>query len=451
MIVMKFGGMSIADAPSVLRVIEIIRSFILEKPAVVQSAMGKTTRNLLFIARLSKSGQSKEAGQKLQEIIDFHNDLGGSVIRDYASSPVRDILEHYFREIRSLFEGVCVLRDLTDRSLDAFLAYGERISTAIMARALSDQGIPATLMDARSFMITDDRFGQARPLEELAFPKIREQVLPVIEQGSVPVIQGYIGATQHGATTTLGFEGSDLTASIIGSALEARDIKIWKDVPGIMSADPAVVEEARTVPRLSFEEVSELTFFGAQVLHPRTMEPARAWGIPVHVLYSRRPDAPGTEIQERPDDGKPSVRSITCKKGLMLLGLKALRSCANHESIRQFFEILDRERIVPYLFTASESYMAAAVPDADFAEHVLNDFQKIGDLSLVPAMATVTLVGHSLCDIPGFLSQVLDAAGEWEVRLVAHRSSPNSLTLLVEESSAEDLVRRFHSRFISQP
>jgi aspartate kinase len=451
MIVMKFGGMSIADAPSVLRVIEIIRSFVKEKPAIVHSAMGKTTRNLLNIAQLSKSGKSIEAGQILREMVDYHHDLGGAVIRNYASSPVRELLEKYFREIRSLFEGVCVLRDLTDRSLDTFLAYGERISTAIMARALSDQGIPATLMDARSFMITDDRFGQARPLEEIAFPKIREQVLPVIEKGEVPVIQGYIGATPHGATTTLGFEGSDLTASFIGSALEARDIKIWKDVPGIMSADPAIVPAARTVPRISFEEASELTFFGAQVLHPRSMEPARTWGIPIHVLHSRRPDTPGTEIQERPEDVKPSVRSVTRKKGLMLMGMKAMRSFAHHESIRQFFEILDRERIVVYLFTASESYMAAAVPGADFAEHVLNDFQKIGDLSLVTGMATVTLVGHSLSTIPGFLSQVLDAAGEWEVRLVAHRSSPNSLTLMVEESRADDLVRLLHDRFISHP
>ncbi|MBN1895293.1 aspartate kinase [bacterium] len=449
MIVMKFGGMSIADAPSVLRVIEIIRSFIQEKPVVVYSAMGKTTRNLLNIAQLSKTGRSAEAGEKLQEIIDFHHGLGGLVLRDYPSSPVHGLLEHYFREIRSLFEGVCVLRDLTDRSLDAFLAYGERISTAIMARALSDQGMPATLMDARSFMITDDRFGQARPLEEIAFPKIREQILPVIERGFVPVIQGYIGATQHGATTTFGFEGSDLTATFIGSALEARDVKIWKDVPGIMSADPAVVPEARTVSHISFEEASELTFFGAQVLHPRTLEPARAWGVPVHVLHSQRPDAPGTEIQERPGDGKSAVRSVTSRKGLMLLGMKTLRSRPNHESIRRFLEILDRERIVPYLFSASESYLAAAIPGLELAEHVLNDFQRIGDLSLVPSMATVTLVGQSLAGLPGFLSRVLDAAGEREVRLVAHRSSPNSLTLLVEESCADDLVRRFHHRFIS--
>src|SRR6185295_144088 len=180
-------------------------------------------------------------------------------------------IEKYFDELKKLLEGLAILGEVPPRGLDKILSYGELLSSAIVADALSERGIPARLMDARQFIKTDDRFGAASPLFDIANPMIQDALAPVIEEGSVPVVQGFIGSTREGATTTLGFEGSDYTAAIIGAAMKADDIQIWKDVSGLMTADPKVFPGARTVKVCTFTEAADLTYFGAKVLHPKAI------------------------------------------------------------------------------------------------------------------------------------------------------------------------------------
>ncbi|MBW2651049.1 MAG: lysine-sensitive aspartokinase 3, partial [Deltaproteobacteria bacterium] len=240
MIVMKFGGTSIEDIPSVERVVEIINSRLEQCPVVVNSAMGKTTRKLLDIARLSAEGMDEKALSRLDEIRGYHFDMVRGLTPDFEDSDVRTTLERYFEELQRLLGGLSVLRELTPRSQDRILSYGELVATTIIASALQSRGINARWLDARDFIITDERFTRAKPLDDLTCRGIQEKVRPLVESGHVPVIQGFIGSTRSGATTTLGFEGSDLTAALAGAALDVSDIQIWKDVNGIMTADPRI-------------------------------------------------------------------------------------------------------------------------------------------------------------------------------------------------------------------
>ncbi len=299
MIVMKFGGTSIATAEAIERVSGIITDHIHYNPVVVASAMGKTTRNLLHIAQWSAAGDIEKSTRKLNEIIEYHHDLAFEVIPGFETHPVRDTLQVFFIELEKLLGGVAVLQDYTPRLQDKFLAYGELISTTILTAVLQSKNVPAVWTDAREYVITDDWFNQAHVIDKITYPKIRERLVPVIEKNNVPVAQGFIGSTEKGVTTTLGFEGSDFSAALLGAAIEAEDIQLWKDVSGVMTADPALLADVYTVKHLTFDEIADLTFFGAKVLHPSSIAPARKKNIPVHVRNSKDPKVQGTEISSK--------------------------------------------------------------------------------------------------------------------------------------------------------
>ena len=447
MIVMKFGGTSIADAAAVERVSEIIRDRLVFQPVVINSAMGKTTRNLLDIAHLSKSGQASEAQKKLEEIITYHLTLGKAVIAEYESSPTRDILNGYFDELHKLLNGMAVLQDLTPRSLDRFLSYGERISTAIMTQALRERGLPAILLDARQFVITDDRFGHARPLETLCVEKIRHHVLPVLEAEEVPVIQGYIGATQEGVVTTLGFEGSDFSASLIGAAIGASDIQIWKDVTGIMTADPAIVPQAKTIKQLTFDEAAELTFFGAKVLHPDAIEPARKRGIPVHVCNSKNAQAACTRVDESAGHTTTPVQSITYKKPVSLLRIVSNRSLPSHEFLKTVFDKFDRERLAPHAVSITETSIRMAIVDGKALDHVCEDLEQIASVERIEQMGMVTLVGENLKKGKDLFRSILSELGNVSAEMLVDRASPINMTLVIPEDAVEKVVQQYHAYF----
>ncbi|HXF39622.1 MAG TPA: aspartate kinase, partial [Blastocatellia bacterium] len=262
MIVMKFGGTSVEDAPSIERVAEIIRERLHLKPVVVVSAMGKATSKLLQAAEASAAGDSRTTLGIVADLKTRHTSEARRLVTKSEGREVFTLIEKHFDELKKLLEGLAILGEVPPRGLDKILAYGELLSSAVLADALAERGIQARLLDARELIKTDDRFGSASPIESLTTERIIESVLPVVESGAVPVIQGFIGSSRDGATTTLGFEGSDYTATILGAALDAADIQIWKDVAGLMTADPEIFAGARTVKHCSFAEAAELTHFG---------------------------------------------------------------------------------------------------------------------------------------------------------------------------------------------
>ena len=451
MIVMKFGGTSIEDIPSIERVVKIIGSRLEQHPVVVNSAMGKTTRKLLDIARLSADGMDEKALLRLDEIREYHFDMARGLALDFEDSDTRIILERYFEELQRLLEGLSILRELTPRSQDRILSYGELLATTIIASTLQSRGINARWLDARDFIITDERFTRARPVDELTLRGIQEKVRPLVLSGHVPVIQGFIGSTRGGATTTLGFEGSDFTAALAGAALDVSNIEIWKDVNGIMTADPRIFAGARTVRNISFEEASELTLFGAKVLHPGTIEPARRKDIPVNIYNSRQPDAGGTTITANANNGTNIVKSIAYNMPVCIINIVSDSHVDPAGFLRSVFDILDREGIVPCVVTTAGASLAMAVSASEDMEHAIDELTRLGTVNIAGEKASISLVGENIRTTHYFAPVVFQNLEDVNIYMVAQGASPISLTFVVNESDVSSVIARLHEAFFRDP
>ncbi len=456
MIVMKFGGTSIEDARSIERVIEIIRARLAEGPAVVVSAMGKTTRKLLDAASSSAAGNRPAALETVSEIRAAHASEVRRLIGDDRAGETLGLFDRYFDELNTLLEGLTILGEVPPRGLDKILSYGELLSSAIVAGAMAERGIRSRLLDSREIIKTDDRYGEASPIFEITDLNIRDTVAPAIERGEVPVLQGFIGSTREGATTTLGFEGSDYTATIIGAALDASDIQIWKDVSGLMTADPAVYADARTVKVCSFSEAGELTYFGAKVLHPKAIHPAARKNIDVHIYNSKRPEATGTVITATAPECANLIKSIAYKRPVTVVNATGdgSRFLSPNDFLRALLDVLRRRRIRPMLTAVSASSVALAVDsnmlsdggERDFIEEV----SKFSSANLETGKAIVSLVGCELRKDPTLVGRVFKAIDRTSLDVIMHGSSPLTINLVVSERDVESVIARLHEVFFEQ-
>jgi aspartate kinase len=447
MIVMKFGGTSVKDAESIERVIKIIQEHLTLNPVIVVSAMGKTTRSLLAAGALASEAKTGEALGQLAAIEAYHRAGLSELVENHGNSPVSSLMAGYFSEMHDLVKGLSILKEFSARSQDAIAAYGELLSSAILAAGLESRGVKVQLLDSRTLMITDDHFTAAEPIEETAQARIRSAVLPELERGRTPVVQGYIGATLAGATTTLGFEGSDFTAAFVGAALDVTAIQIWKDVPGLMSADPAVIPEAQTVPTATCDEMAELTYFGAKLLHPRAVWPAAQKRIPVQILNSWRPQDAGTVIQESAATAPRGVRSIAFKRGLALLHIVSNRQQPISEFMKGVLEVLDRHRVTPDLTAISSLHCKLAL-DANLPfERFLPELQRLGTVEIERGKASISLVGQALVEQPGIAALALGAVSDLRLDLISQGSSPNSLMMVFDEAHLETGLKRIHHQF----
>ena len=460
MIIMKFGGTSVADAGAIERVGEIVRKHLAKKPVVVVSAMGKTTRMLLQAAEASARRDARTSRAIIAELHETHTQVASPLIIGTSGHQVFQLVESYFDELTKLLEGLAILGEVPPRGLDRILSYGELLSSAIVAGALAERNIATRLLDAREFLITDDSYGSASPLLEIANQKIRDTITPVLASGGVPIIQGFIGSTRDGATTTLGFEGSDYTAAIIGAALEADDIQIWKDVSGLMTADPAILGAARTVKICSFNEAAELTFFGAKVLHPKAIYPAAQKNIPVHIYNSKQPDATGTTITAQGHECANLIKSIAYKRPVTILHLAleldapAQRSASADNILTALLEKLSKLRLMPLLTGASASAVALALDS-----HTLNqtaerdlaaDLAHLGRFSSEPRKAIITLVGERLRSDRGAVGRVFRALDNIELRGILLGPSTIGMSVLLDERDVEGAVACLHSEFFQE-
>jgi aspartate kinase len=306
------------------------------------------------------------------------------------------------------------------------------------------------LLDARDLIITDERFTRAQPIEAITYQKINEHVRPVIASGRVPIIQGYIGSTRDGATTTLGFEGSDYTAALVGAALEVSDIQIWKDVSGLMTADPAIFAGARTVKTISFAEAAELTFFGAKVLHPSAIQPARQKTIPVHIYNSKQPEATGTVITTSATAGANLIKSIAYKRPLCILNVLSNRLFSPYDFLKAVFDILDRERLTPYIMATSEASAAIALSALENLEFLIEDLGHFGEVAIINQKATVSLVGENLRHARDFAATVFQHLNGLHVHMIAQGASPINFTFVVDETEVPEVIARLHGVFFRE-
>lgn len=448
MIVMKFGGTSVEDARSIIGVIEIVKKEISKTPILVFSAIAGATDTLIRVAHLAAAGKVPDAHALLDQLKYRHETIVSELNFSEKKKPlVSDIVKRYFDELKDLIRGISILGELTARSLDTFCSYGERLSTAIIAAAMFERGINALLMDARQLIITDDNFSKANPLPDLIKIKVEEHLIPKIKAGYVPVVQGYIGATERGITTTLGRGGSDYTAALIGAVLGVEDIQIWTDVDGILTADPRVIPNAKKIKMLSFAEASELAYFGAKVLHPNTILPAIGKNIPVHVYNSKKPYSAGTLIASQIAASKTRVKSIASKKAITLINIYSTRMLMAHGFMKLIFDVFDKYETAVDLVSTSEVSVSITVDNKEKIDRITEELSQFAKVTVDYNKAIVCVVGEQLKYTPGISSKIFKAVEKINIYMISQGASEINVSFVVDEDKIPEVVAALHEEF----
>lgn len=322
MLVMKFGGASVKNPEAVRNVAQILKSYLPEHSIlVVVSAMDKTTNHLEKLAFLARDGKPADTWEQFRKIRDFHHSMVDELFGP-AGHPVRQKVGDYLAEIERIIRGIILLEEFPERTYDRIVAYGELLSTAIVSHFLQEEGLPTHCLDSREVIKTDANYTQAQVIWSLTEENIRRDVRPLFEQYNIVMAQGFIASSMEGKVTTLGREGSDYTASIFASCLEARSLTVWKDVRGILNGDPRIESETVKLDQLSYERAVEMTFYGASVIHPKTIKPIRNAAIPLYVKCFLDTSEEGTVIGDSASVTMQQVCSRIVKKNQVLIGIK---------------------------------------------------------------------------------------------------------------------------------
>ena len=435
MIVMKFGGTSVRDGAAMDRACSIVAARIDRAPVVVVSAMSGVTSDLLEAVRLAREGAASEVRSVFGRLRRQHLELLPALEAEL------DRLGETLEEALGVDSPA-----MTDR----IAVYGEILSSGIFASRLGGH-VPATHVDARELVATDDRFTRANPIFETTRQNVRERLGPLVRAGAAVVVGGYMGQTEDGRTTTLGRGGSDYTATLLGAALDAEEVEIWTDVDGMMTADPRIIGEAWTIRHISFAEASELAYFGAKVLHPSTLLPAVRNGIPVRVLNSMRPEGSGTLITAEAPAGQTPVKAFACKRGITGITITSSRMLLAYGFLRALFEVFERHKTSVDVVTTSEVSVSLTTDDDSALVGIVADLEAFGTVRVERDLALVSIVGAHLKDRPGIASQAFGCLEDINVRMISQGASNINLSFVVHESVADRVMRRLHDRFFSQP
>lgn len=444
-VVMKFGGTSVEDAAAIRRLIGIVEGRRGAWPVVVVSALAKVTDQLLEAGNAAANGHLGSALATVRNIYVRHEELADSLLSGSAYGSLD-------RELRGEFQALeCFLRDLElsrhfdARAQDRLLSFGECFSSALVGGALREARLQAAHVDARTCLITDGRHGQASPLWDVTNQRLREVLNPLLQSGRIPVLGGFIASTIDGVAATLGRGGSDFTAAIVGAAIGASRVEIWTDVDGIMTTDPKLCSDARVIRKLSFDEAADLAHFGAKVLHPATLVPAMVENIPVYVLNSRHPEGHGTEITARASTGN-RVSAITAKQNIVSVEIQSRRG-VDAALLNTVFAVLEQHTCNVDVMGTSTNRISLLVGSSVALPKIAADLHDVADVRWENHKALVCLVGENIRRQPEVASRVFATVSDMDVRVLCQGASEGTLSFLVDESKAEESVRRLHLAF----
>jgi aspartate kinase len=450
---MKFGGTSVEDAPAMKRTAAIVRGR-REKgleAVVVVSAMAKVTDLLLSAAAAAGRGDKAGAlaiGARLRH---RHIDTSSTLLDGQRCVRVQQVLHQEFDALDDLLRGIAAVGELTPRTNDLVVSFGERLSSKMMAETLEHQGMEGAHVDARSCIITDASYGKAVPQDAAIEAKLAEIVLPLVLAGKTPVMGGFIGSTADGITTTLGRGGSDFTASLVGGGMHAGAIEIWTDVNGIMTTDPRICPDALRVKTISFEEAAELAYFGAKVLHPATILPAVQKSIPVWVLNSRNAENEGTKITAMAARCASPFKSIAAKKRLTIIDVVASRMLMSHGYLKAVFDVFDKYKCAIDMVSTSEVSISLTVDSNQQLPEICAELAKIADVKMEGHKALVCLVGEDIRGHNGIAGQVFSAISHVNVRMISQGASEINMSFMIDEEDVEEAVRSLHNHFFANP
>jgi len=434
---MKFGGTSVEDAAAINRSCHIVEQRLPRKPFVVVSAIGGATNNLLEAGALAARGEIGKAMEIAERLEKRHAEL------------LESTAEHFIR-LRELLKALGAIGEFSPRTQDLVASYGEVLSSLIFADRMKRLGFDAVHVDARQCLITDDRFGKASPIVDITTVRLEEAARPHLNAGRVVVMGGYIGATSTGVTTTLGRGGSDYSAAIVGATLNAEEIQIWTDVDGMMTTDPRIVPTAWKVREISFDEASELAYFGAKVLHPLTVLPAVEKNIPVYILNSRKPAGTGTRITREARPCRNLIKSIAVKKGITVLTVSSSRMLMAHGFLKALFEVFDRHRTSVDMVATSEVSVSLTLDSLSSLDAILEDLRPLGDVEITSKAALICLVGNNLKYTPGVARRAFGSLPDINILMVSHGASNINFSFIVDEKDATTAVQRLHADFFNE-
>ena len=443
MIVLKFGGTSVQNAEWMDKALDIAADQLGRSPVLVSSAMSKVTDMLLDIAACSEKGEEQKAADLIEAVREKHIStadefLTGSNLIDALSK-----IKTHIEKLASLSKGLLLLRECTLRSSDTLVSFGEILSTTLLYFRAKERGISAELLDSRDFIVTDSEFSEASPIFEETDRKIQELVQPA--KGRLLIAQGFIGRNKNGVTTTLGRGGSDYTATIIGGALEAEEVQIWTDVDGIMTTDPRVIPDARTISEISYEEAAELAFFGAKVVHPSTIQPAVRKNIPVVVKNTRKPEGAFSKITSNVEE--KGLRAIAGKKNISLINIESSRMLNAYGFLSRIFSIFEKYRTPVDLVATSEVSVSMTIDNPKQLEPIGEELKELGTFYAESGKSIICLVGQDFWKDSSYIARVFTALEGLPVRMVSLGSSDINLSLVVPETEMEEAIKRLHAEF----
>jgi len=448
-VVMKFGGTSVADPDAIARLIGIVRQQMQrdsQAPAVVVSALAGVTDTLVAIAQMAEDGAADRAATALQALLDRHITVATAVTTSSRDAVLAEVRRE-FEELIGLVHALAVLREVSPRSRDAVLAVGEVVSSRIVAAAFADHAIASAWVDARTVLVTDAEHTAAAPDMAATCARAAERLAPVLRDGRVAVLGGFIGATPAGITSTLGRGGSDYSAAIFGACLDVDEIQIWTDVDGMLTADPRIVPQPRLVPQLSFAEASELAYFGAKVLHPSTILPAVTKNIPVRILNSRRPENTGTRITADAAPANGRLTAIACKRDVTVIDITSTRMLMAHGFLRRLFEVFERFKTAVDVVTTSEVSVSVTVDDTRRLDSILDNLHTFAEASCERDMAIICAVGENLRVDATLFARAVTSLDRIPLRLVSQAASRRNITFVLRDADVPHAMMRLHESF----
>ena len=463
-LVMKFGGTSVGSSAAIRQAADIVQEQHIQwkNMVVVVSAMSGVTDSLIACARESVTGSELTSQQMVANLQQRHtlvlNDL---IPEESGRAMVRKEIEELFAVLRSLCEGIHIMGELTPRGLDAVVSLGERINARLFSAVLKQKGLASQALDASDLIVTDDAFQHARPLMEETRAKTRVIMQPLLKQNIVVVVTGFIGATRDGVITTLGRGGSDYTAAILGDCLDADQVWTWTDVDGVMTADPRIVPEARVIPTVSYNEVSEMAYFGAKVLHPKTIRPVIERDIPLWVKNTFHPSYPGTCITGDAPSHDGHITAVTAIRGLSLITVegrgmigvpgiaaRTFSAVARHDaSVLMISQASSEQSICFIIPSEAQTKVVRAIEEEMERELARHDVDRVW---AQPDVVIVTAIGSGMRNTPGVSARLFGALGKENINVIAiaQGSSEYSISVVVDACDADQAVQKIHQEVI---
>lgn len=461
LIVMKFGGTSVGNAERMQGVADIVASHTRQNELmVVVSAMGGVTDMLVRAATEASQGDREHWKSVRQELARRHRDVADQLLSASEQAVVLPRLAKNMADFENLCSGFSLVREVTPRAMDMFSSLGEVMSATLMAAILRSRGCAAEAVDSAELITTDDNFGNAAPLFDHTDMRTEQRLAGIRSAGVIPVVTGFRGSTQEGNTTTLGRGGSDYSATILGGSLNAEEVWIWTDVDGVMTADPRLVPAAHIIPEVSYREAVELSFFGAKVLHPKTIQPVMKKKIPVWIKNTFNPGCAGTKIVHASKNGQPGVKAVTSISNADLITMSGKETLSFPRLATRVFNGLHLEDVPTLMVTQSsaDNVLCFAIHHSDLARvrsriektfelEMLHEY--VGTMEVMPKIAIVVAIGENMKGTPGLAGRAFSALGRRNINIIAiaQGSSELSISFAVKSTDVKEAVTAIHEEF----